>query len=175
MLGRALRRTSEPSGKRAQSPAAIGWWLNSAHSPPRAPFGQRKMLRTTSMTETACFGGSAMVALRRDSGDAPPGPGKNREAKAPRPSVEARVAAAALRLQQAGELNAAEALLMLVAGDAAPPAAELMLVAGDAAPPAAEQNELGDPRAGGGKWHADAKRLRVDGLSVREIADRIGR
>jgi hypothetical protein len=116
-----------------------------------------------------------MVALRRDDGDTPFGPGKNREAKAPRPSVEARVAAAALRLQQAGELNAAEALLMLVAGDAAPPAAELMLVAGDAAPPAAEQNELGDPRAGGGKWHADAKRLRVDGLSVREIADRIGR
>ena len=88
MLGRTLqahRLISVPSGKQAQSPAAIGWWLNSADSPPRAPFGQRKMLRTTSMTETACFRGSAIVALRCDSGDAPPGPGKNREAKAPRP------------------------------------------------------------------------------------------
>jgi hypothetical protein len=102
-----------------------------------------------------------MVALGRDGGDTPLGPGRNGEAKAPRPSVEARVAAAALRLQQAGELSAAEALLRLVAGDAAPPAAE--------------QSELGGPRAGDGKWHADAKRLRVDGPSVKEIADRIGR
>jgi hypothetical protein len=38
-------------------------------------------------------------------------------AKTLRPSVEARVAAAALRLQQAGELDAVEALLKLVAGD----------------------------------------------------------
>jgi hypothetical protein len=50
-----------------------------------------------------------------------------------------------------------------------------MLVAGDAAPPAAERNESGGPPAGRGAWRADAKRLRVDGLSVEEIADRIGR
>src|SRR6516225_8265769 len=99
-----------------------------------------------------------MVGLRRHGGDTPLRPGKNR---APRPSVEARVAAAALRLQQAGEQNAAEALLMLVAGDAALPAAE--------------RNEPGGPRAGRGEWHADAKRLHVDGVSAKEVADRIGR
>ena len=40
------------------------------------------------MTETACFRGSAIVALRCDSGDAPPGPGKKSRSQ----SAVARVA-----------------------------------------------------------------------------------
>jgi hypothetical protein len=111
------------------------------------------------MTETACFGGSAMVALRRD-GDAPPGPGKNREAKAPRPPVEARVAAAVLRLQQAGEPDAAEALLKLVAGDAASPVAKPKRPSG---------------RARNTPWHAEATRLRAQGFDLRAIAAKLRR
>ena len=65
-----------------------------------------------------------MVAFLRDGGDALPGPGGTSKAKAPRPSVEARVAAAALRLQRAGELEGAEALLKLVAGETVPLAAK---------------------------------------------------
>jgi hypothetical protein len=53
------------------------------------------------------------------------GPGRTNKAKAPPPSVEARVAAAALRLQRAGELEGAEALLKLVAGETVPLAAKL--------------------------------------------------
>ena len=112
------------------------------------------------MTETACFGGSAMVALRRDSGDAPPGPSKNREAKAPRPSVEARVAAAVLRLQQAGEPDAAEALLKLVAGDAVSPVAKPKRPSG---------------RARNTPWHAEASRLRAQGFDLRAIVAKLSR
>jgi hypothetical protein len=112
------------------------------------------------MTETACFGDSAVIALRRDSGDAPPGPGKNREAEAPRPSVEARVAAAVLRLQQAGELDAVEALLKLFAGDAAASAAKSKKPSG---------------RARNTPWHPEAKRLRAQGFDLKEIAPTLGR
>ena len=75
-----------------------------------------------------------------------PVPVKNPEAKAPRPSVEARVAAAVLRLQQAGELDAAEALLKLVAGDAVLPVAKPKRPSG---------------RARNRPWHAEASRLRA--------------
>lgn len=112
------------------------------------------------MTETGCFGGSAIAALRRDSGDAPPGPGKNRDAKAPRPSVEARVAAAVLRLQQAGELCAAEALLKLVSGDAVLP------VARPKSPSA---------RARNAPWHAEASHLRAQGFDLKAIAAKLRR
>ena len=103
-----------------------------------------------------------MVALRRDSGDAPPGPGKNREAKAPRPSVEARVAAAVLRLQQAGELDAVEALLKLVAGD------------GDAAASAAKPKKPSG-RPCNTPWHAEAKHLRAQGFDLKAIAANLRR
>jgi hypothetical protein len=71
-----------------------------------------------------------MVELRRHGGGASFGPDKNSNTQPRRPSVVARVAAAALRLQQAGELDAAQALLMLVAGDAAAPRRLQQLVGG---------------------------------------------
>jgi hypothetical protein len=62
-----------------------------------------------------------MVAFRGDGGgNMLPRPGEYRRGKAHRPAVEARVAAAALRLLQAGEPDGAAALLTLVAGDLAP-------------------------------------------------------
>jgi hypothetical protein len=76
-----------------------------------------------------------------------------RRGKAHRRSVEARVAAAALRLLQAGEPDGAEALLTLVAGDLAP----------------------ADPLAKRVAWHAEAKSLRTQGLSVAAIAAMLGR
>jgi hypothetical protein len=112
------------------------------------------------MIEMACFGGSPTVALRRDNGDAPPGPGRNRETKAPRPSVETRVAAAVLRLQQAGELDAAEALLKLVAGHAVSPVAKLKRLSG---------------RARNTPSHAEASRLRAQGFDLRAIAAKLRR
>jgi len=75
-------------------------------------------------------------------------------AKTPRPSVEARVAAATLRLQQAGELDAVEALLKLVAGD------------GDAAASGRPRNT---------PWHAEAKHLRSQGFDLKAIAATLGR
>jgi hypothetical protein len=118
------------------------------------------MIRTTSMTETACFEGSAIVTLQRDSGDALSDSGKNPERKALRPSVEARVAAAVLRLQQAGELDAAEALLKLVAGGAASPAAK------PKKPPGRARNT---------PWHAEASRLRAQGFDLKAIAAELRR
>ena len=83
-------------------------------------------------------------------------------AKTPRPSVEARVAAAALRLQQAGELDAVEALLKLVAGD------------GDATASAAKPKKpSGRPR--NTPWHAEAKHLRSQGFDLKAIAATLGR
>ena len=83
-------------------------------------------------------------------------------AKTPRPSVEARVAAATLRLQQAGELDAVEALLKLVAGD------------GDAAASAAKPKKpSGRPR--NTPWHAEAKHLRAQGFDLKAIAATLGR
>ena len=81
-------------------------------------------------------------------------------ANTPRPSVEARVAAAALRLQQAGELDAVEALLKLVAGDAAASAAK-------------PKKPSGRPR--NTPWHAEAKRLRAQGFDFKAIAATLGR
>ena len=83
-------------------------------------------------------------------------------AKTLRPSVEARVAAVALRLQQAGELDAVEALLKLVAGD------------GDAAASAAKPKKpSGRPR--NTPWHAEAKHLRAQGFDLKAIAATLGR
>ena len=83
-------------------------------------------------------------------------------ANTPRPSVEARVAAAALRLQQAGELDAVEALLKLVAGD------------GDATASAAKPKKpSGRPR--NTPWHAEAKHLRAQGFDLKAIAATLGR
>ena len=83
-------------------------------------------------------------------------------AKTPRPSVEARVAAATLRLQQAGELDAVEALLKLVAGD------------GDATASAAKPKKpSGRPR--NTPWHAEAKHLRSQGFDLKAIAATLGR
>ena len=83
-------------------------------------------------------------------------------AKTPRPSVKARVAAATLRLQQAGELDAVEALLKLVAGD------------GDAAASAAKPKKpSGRPR--NTPWHAEAKHLRAQGFDLKAIAATLGR
>ena len=83
-------------------------------------------------------------------------------AKTPRPSVEARVAAATLRLQQAGELDAVEALLKLVAG------------ADDAAASAARPKKpSGRPR--NTPWHAEAKHLRSQGFDLKAIAATLGR
>ena len=81
-------------------------------------------------------------------------------AKTPRPSVEARVAAAALRLQQAGELDAVEALLKLVYGDAAAAAGKPKKPSG---------------RARNTPWHAEAKRLRAQGFDFKAIAATLGR
>jgi hypothetical protein len=100
-----------------------------------------------------------MVAFRRDGGEAPPGPGRTSKAKSPPPSVEARVAAAALRLQRAGELDAVEALLRLVAGDVAPGAKPKK-------PPRQIRNT---------PWRDEAKRLRVEGLDLEAIAAKLGR
>ena len=83
-------------------------------------------------------------------------------ANTPRPSVEARVAAAALRLQQAGELDAVEALLKLVAGD------------GDAAASAAKPKKPSG-RSRNTPWHAEAKHLRAQGFDLKAIAARLGR
>src|SRR6516164_8423718 len=83
-------------------------------------------------------------------------------AKTPRPSVEARVAAATLRLQQAGELDAVEALLKLVAGD------------GDAAASAAKPKKPSG-RARKTPWHAEAKHLRAQGFDLKAIAATLGR
>jgi hypothetical protein len=76
------------------------------------------------------------------------------------PSVEAKVAAAALRLHQAGELDAVEALLKLVAADAAAPAAKPKKPSG---------------RARNTPWHAEAKRLRAQGFDFKAIAATLGR
>jgi len=83
-------------------------------------------------------------------------------AKTSRPSVEARVAAVALRLLQAGELDAVEALLKLVAGDAA--------AAASAAKP---KKPSGRPR--NTPWHAEAKHLRAQGFDLKAIAATLGR
>jgi hypothetical protein len=81
-------------------------------------------------------------------------------AETPWPSVEARVAAAALCLRQAGELDAVEALLKLVAGDAAASAAK-------------PKKPSGRPR--NTRWHAEAKHLRAQGFDLKAIAATLGR
>src|SRR6516164_106683 len=82
-------------------------------------------------------------------------------AKTPRPSVEARVAAATLRLQQAGELDAVEALLKLVDGD------------GDVAASAAKPKKPSG-RPCNTPWHAEAKHLRAQGFDLKAIAATLG-
>ena len=66
----------------------------------------------------------------------------------------------ALRLQQAGELDAVEALLKLVYGDAAAAAAK-------------PKKPSGRPR--NTPWHAEAKHLRSQGFDLKAIAATLGR
>lgn len=135
---------------------------------------------------------ATMFAIRRRGDNSPSGPRKFAkshpgDATGTRPAapvaarVSARVSAAALALMHAGEQAGADALLTIIAGDLSPAfsyasAGESHAQAhpGAAGPPAAAPPQRG-PRPRVLAWHAEAERLRRQGLSIRALAERFCR
>jgi hypothetical protein len=121
---------------------------------------------------------ATMFAVRRPGGNSPTGPRQKGEAKPPAATggsypLEARVAAAAVKLERADEAAGVDALLRLVGAETAPRKS------------AAEPPDERAPRSAEGKrvrrrtatWHEEARRLRAAPhcLTIKALAERFGR